>query len=70
MPPPTGLDDNQRIIMKKHDIEYLLGALRTVAAEAKKRQITDLYAVAQAGLDLYEKGPKQAAAERGDGAVR
>lgn len=56
--------------MKKHDIEYLLGALRTVAAEAKKRQITDLYAVAQAGLDLYEKGPKQAAAERGDGAVR
>lgn len=37
----------------KHDVQYLLGALRTVASVAKERGISDLYGVAQAGLDLY-----------------
>lgn len=37
----------------KHDVQYLLGALRTVASVAKERGITDLYGVAEAGLDLY-----------------
>lgn len=35
------------------DVQYLLGALRTVSSVAKERGITDLYGVAQAGLDLY-----------------
>lgn len=47
-------------------IDYLLGALRTIIATAKEKGLTEIYAVAQAGLDLYERGPEQCAAERGD----
>lgn len=53
----------------KNDVEYLLGALRAVASVAKERGISDLYAVAQAGLDLYvdrptERPPEETEIER------
>ena len=38
----------------KHDVNYLLGALRAIASVAKERGISDLYATAQAGIDLYD----------------
>lgn len=49
-------------------IEYLAGALRTVAAAAKHRNGQgDIYGIAMAGLDLAEHGHNGCAEMRGDG---
>lgn len=45
---------------------YLLGALRTVAAMAKERGQSDIYGIAQGGIDLAELGEAKCAEMRGD----
>ena len=47
-------------------VEYLAGALRAIAAITKERGPSDIYGVAQAGLDLAEHGEKVCAEMRGD----
>lgn len=47
-------------------IEYLTGALRTVVAIAKRDKLTEVYGIAQAGLDLAEHGPEGCAEMRGE----
>lgn len=47
----------------KKDVNYLLGALRAVSSTAKERGLNDIYAVAQAGLDLYVDEPTETSPE-------
>lgn len=54
------------IPVTSESVDYLAGALRAVAAIAKERKLSDIYGVAQAGLDLAEHGEQGCAEMRGD----
>lgn len=48
--------------------EYMAGALRTIVAMTKGRtELSEIYGIAQAGLDLAEHGEAGCAEMRGDG---